>query len=109
MNNSSILFRAATFLVLLSLMPGVFCFSSRSALASPAPDVFSRQYIRSEMERVFDWQGANPVRINNTGNSLWATAAFYVGIMAAYKGTKDKKYLDQAMKWSESRGWELGK
>ena len=71
-------------------------------------DIYSRPNISAIMGRVYDWQIANPVEINERNNNLWARAAFYTGIMAAYSTTHDKKYYDQAMKWAESREWKLG-
>jgi rhamnogalacturonyl hydrolase YesR len=60
------------------------------------------------MEKVFEWQVANPVGINSNNNNLWARAAFYAGVMAAYRSTGDRKYFEQAMRWAEGRGWKLG-
>jgi len=56
-------------------------------------DIYSRQYISAIMNRVYDWQLANPVEINEGNNNLWARAAFYTGIMAAYSTTHRKKYF----------------
>jgi rhamnogalacturonyl hydrolase YesR len=71
-------------------------------------DIYSRRYISAIMSRVYEWQIANPVEINQKNNNLWARAAFYTGIMAAYSTTHDKKYLEQAARWAESRQWKLG-
>ena len=71
-------------------------------------DIYSRQYISAIMNRVYDWQIANPVEINQKNNNLWARAAFYTGIMAAYSTTHDKKYFEQAVRWAEGREWKLG-
>src|SRR5580765_5091578 len=71
-------------------------------------DIYSRKYISAIMERVYDWQIRNPVEINERNSNLWARAAFYTGIMAAYSRTRDQKYLDQAVKWAEGRQWKLG-
>jgi rhamnogalacturonyl hydrolase YesR len=60
------------------------------------------------MERASDWQIANPVVINDKNGNMWARAAFYAGIMDAYRSTGDKKYLQQATRWAESREWKLG-
>jgi unsaturated rhamnogalacturonyl hydrolase len=78
------------------------------AQAQGKEDIYSKQKIRAMMEQVYDWQITHPVEINLRNNNLWARAAFYTGIMAAYSGTHDKKYLDQAMKWAEGREWKLG-
>jgi rhamnogalacturonyl hydrolase YesR len=71
-------------------------------------NIYSKKSIAAIMDRVYDWQIANPVEINQRNNNLWARAAFYTGIMAAYSTTHDKKYLEQAMKWAEGREWKLG-
>jgi unsaturated rhamnogalacturonyl hydrolase len=71
-------------------------------------DIYSRKSIAAMMNKVYDWQIANPVEINEINKNLWARAAFYTGIMAAYSTTHDQKYLDQAVKWAESRQWKLG-
>ena len=68
----------------------------------------SKQEIRNVMQRVFAWQVANPVELNLKNNNQWARAAFYAGIMSAYRATKDQRYLDQALKWSNERDWKLG-
>lgn len=69
-------------------------------------NIYSKPYIRAIMEKVYDWQIANPVGIND--QNLWARATFYPGVMAAYHTTGSKKYLEQALRWSESREWKLG-
>jgi unsaturated rhamnogalacturonyl hydrolase len=71
-------------------------------------NISSKQNVSAIMSKVYDWQIANPVEINQRNNNLWARAAFYTGIMAAYSTTHDKKYFEQAMKWAESREWKLG-
>src|SRR5206468_7010274 len=74
-----------------------------------SPDrIYSKKEIRAAMARVFEWQVANPVEINLKNNNLWARAAFYTGIMSAYRTTGDKKYLQQALQWATSRQWKLG-
>jgi rhamnogalacturonyl hydrolase YesR len=60
------------------------------------------------MQRVFEWQVANPVELNLKNNNLWARAAFYTGIMSAYRATGDKQYLEQATRWANERQWKLG-
>src|SRR6266852_1975344 len=92
---------AALTLFSLTLMPA-------HTHAQGKEDVYSRQYISAIMNRVYDWQIANPVEINQRNSNLWARAAFYTGIMAAYSTTHDKKYFEQAVKWSEGREWKLG-
>jgi len=71
-------------------------------------DPASRKNVAAIMNKVYRWQIANPVMINGKENNLWARAAFYTGIMAAYSLAHDKEYLQQAMNWSASREWKLG-
>lgn len=68
----------------------------------------TKKEIRSTMQRVFAWQVANPVEINLQNRNMWARAAFYAGVMSAYRATGDKKYLEQARGWAISRQWKLG-
>src|ERR1700694_1436907 len=92
---------AALTLITLTLMPA-------PTHAQRKEDIYSKQNIASIMSRVYEWQIANPVVINGKDNNLWARAAFYTGIMSAYSTTHDRKYLQQALKWSEDRQWKLG-
>lgn len=86
-----------------------FALTSASSLQAQAKDSgFSKREIRDSMSRVFQWQVANPVEINLRNNNLWARAAFYTGIMSAYQTTRDKQYLDQAVRWANERQWKLG-
>jgi rhamnogalacturonyl hydrolase YesR len=78
------------------------------AAQSKAGRAHSKSEIRAAMKRVFAWQAANPVEINSENNNLWARAAFYAGVMAAYRATGDRAYLEQATRWAEGRGWKLG-
>jgi unsaturated rhamnogalacturonyl hydrolase len=73
-----------------------------------AGGIYSPKSVRAVMKKVFAWQAANPVGINDRNENLWARAAFYAGVMAAYAGTGDRDYLEQAMRWSEGRAWRLG-
>jgi rhamnogalacturonyl hydrolase YesR len=60
------------------------------------------------MARVYSWQVAHPVEINTQNNNLWARAAFYAGVMDAYRTTGEKEYLQGALEWAEGRAWKLG-
>jgi len=73
-----------------------------------AQNQLSKDQVRRVMQKVFEWQVANPVDINLKNNNLWARAAFYAGIMSAYRATGDKKYLEQATRWANERQWKLG-
>ena len=72
---------------------------------SAEKDIYSEMYIISIMKKVCDWQIANPVE----NASMWARSAFYTGVMATYYTTKEKKYIEQAIRWAESEEWKAGK
>lgn len=74
-----------------------------------AQSLFKRKYITRQMTKVCDWQLAHPVTINAKNDNDWARAAFYTGVMAAYRTTGNKKYLEAARQWSESFDWQLAK
>jgi rhamnogalacturonyl hydrolase YesR len=59
--------------------------------------------IISSLNRVADWQLRHP-----TGASLtsWEYGTFYTGLMAYYKCTGQKKYLDSAMAMGNRTRWE---
>ncbi len=84
---------------------------SRATMSAPelTQDLFSRSSIMEVMQRVFDWQMRNPVSINDRNENDWARAAFYAGVMAAYRTTHDEQYLDAAIAWSRSCDWKLAK
>jgi rhamnogalacturonyl hydrolase YesR len=92
---------AALTLISLTLMPA-------QTQAQRQENIYSKKSIVAMMNRVYDWQVANPVEINQSNKNMWARAAFYTGVMAAYSTTHDQKYLDQALKWAEGREWKLG-
>ncbi len=92
----------------------IVCMCSGVACASfqPRPgdeNVYTKEYITTIMKKVCDWQIDHPVTKNNNNASGWARSAFYTGVMATYQTTKDEKYLQQAMKWSEDNDWKTGK
>jgi hypothetical protein len=65
------------------------CASAPTA-SSEKQEVFSQKQIRAIMKKVCDWQIAHPVEINKENHNLWARAAFYTGVMAAYHSTNKK-------------------
>lgn len=96
------------------LLPFVYAFFSIVIFSSPGyaqkkKDVFTRPSITTAMQKVCDWQLANPVSFNAKNENDWARAAFYTGVMATYRTTKDQKYLNAATAWSESFNWKLAK
>ena len=85
----------------------ITCGPSRTRLQKNE-GVRSSPKVAAIMKNVCEWQLAHPVEINNQNWNLWARAAFYAGVMAAYRATNDQRYLQEARRWSESREWKLG-
>ncbi|MET0571721.1 MAG: glycoside hydrolase family 88 protein [Pedobacter agri] len=63
--------------------------------------------IKTAMQKVFNWQVANPVVGNAKNYDDWARGVFYAGITRAYETTKDKNYFNEAVRWSESLNYKL--
>lgn len=94
------------FLVIASLAVITSC-STSSHNTVDERELYSKDFITTRMKKVADWQLDNPVAINEKNENDWARAAFYTGVMATYRTTGDEKYLNEAMKWSESFDYEL--
>ena len=99
-------------LLLLLLAACVPCASAQAQTgrrrAAPAADLYSPKSVRAVMEKVFAWQVANPVEGNLENKDMWARGAFYAGVMAAHRATGDRRYAEQATRWSEGMNWQLG-
>jgi unsaturated rhamnogalacturonyl hydrolase len=67
-------------------------------------DVFKKDYIKSTVTRVTDWQLKNPKHATTD----WTNGAFYAGIVAAYKTTKSKAIRDTLLATGERTGWRPG-
>jgi len=61
--------------------------------------------VLAAMERVADWQLANPSRHRTTD---WTQAVGYNGIMALANISGDRKYRDAMVTMGENNGWKLG-
>ncbi|HZZ41690.1 MAG TPA: glycoside hydrolase family 88 protein [Tepidisphaeraceae bacterium] len=85
---------------LLALMTSMACShasdpGSRSALTSP-------EVIKPLMLKTFKYQVAEQAKKKADGG--WIRAAFYTGVIAAYRATDDPVYFNQAMDWAENQG-----
>ncbi len=58
------------------------------------------------MHRVNDWQSAHPIMSPDDGN--WERGTWYTGVMAAWKATRDSKFLGQALRWGRNHQWQVG-
>ena len=94
-------------LLVIMILAGLVSCSTSSNQKVEERDLYSKDFITMQMKKVADWQLDNPVDINERNENDWARAAFYTGVMATYKTTGDEKYLDEAVKWSESFDYKL--
>jgi unsaturated rhamnogalacturonyl hydrolase len=79
-------------------------FTSFQLLAQPQA-ASNPMDILNEMQRVADWQLANPSTNKPTD---WTQAAGYAGFMALAGIASDPKYRDAMMAMAEARGWKPG-
>jgi rhamnogalacturonyl hydrolase YesR len=86
----------------------LLCPAAPAQTGAREKDVYSKQSVRAVMRKVFEWQVAHPVEINERNDNLWARAAFYAGVMSAGRATGDRRYYEQAERWAEGRNWKLG-
>jgi unsaturated rhamnogalacturonyl hydrolase len=68
--------------------------------------LFSKHAIASVMKEANTWQITHPVMPE--GNRDWQRGTWYTGVMAAYRATGDREYLDQATRWGEEQRWKPG-
>lgn len=85
----------------------LFLMAAASATAQPqqvTKDIFNRNYIKTSMISVTDWQLKNPKHLPTD----WTNGAFYAGVVAAYKTTGSASILDSLMAIGERTGWKPG-
>ncbi len=75
-------------------------------LGGSAAPLYDRAEILALMHKTNDWQQANLVRPPDNRN--WERATWYTGVMAAYKATGDKAFLQQALDWGRQHDWQVG-
>jgi unsaturated rhamnogalacturonyl hydrolase len=99
-----------TVITLLLLVTTGVCKANIASIATGGEDsLYRKKYVKEVMLKVFNWQNANPVAGNAKDVDDWARAVYYSGMMRAYKSTKNKAYLNEAMRWSESLNYKLGR
>lgn len=76
-----------------------------TAYAAPPSDVVpSRAQIITLVRRVADqWIATH----TDSGDNGWARATFFSGLMAAYRLTNEKRYLDYARSWAEKHRYGI--
>jgi rhamnogalacturonyl hydrolase YesR len=73
-------------------------------ITSPPPDL-TPAAVLSVMERVADWQLANP---SKHGPTEWTQAAGYAGLMALAGTSPSPRFLDALLKMAEANAWQPG-
>lgn len=77
----------------------------RASTAKAADDIFKKDVIKANMQKVTEWQLKNP-KHNPTD---WTNGAFYAGVVAAYQTTKSKTILDSLMALGNRTNWKPGR
>jgi unsaturated rhamnogalacturonyl hydrolase len=88
----------------LCLLIGITCLAAGAR--GQEADVYSPAEIHRLMVLVNNWQLAHPTMKPTDRN--WERATWYTGVMAAYKATRDPRFLDQAMAWGKLHQWQVG-
>jgi rhamnogalacturonyl hydrolase YesR len=70
------------------------------------PVLPKKQEILTLLKKANSWQMAHPVMKPDDRN--WERATWYTGVMAAWKATKDRLFLDQALEWGRQHEWQVG-
>jgi len=65
----------------------------------------SRREVISLLHKVNDWQTAHPALPPQDRN--WERATWYTGVMSAWKETRDRKFLEQALAWGRQHNWQV--
>jgi rhamnogalacturonyl hydrolase YesR len=67
------------------------------------PHAFDRAAVLDLMKKVANFQiNESPTMTNND----WLRGAFWVGVMATYRATKDTSFRDAAKKWATNSDWD---
>lgn len=69
-------------------------------------DIYAPSYIFKTMKQAYSWQRTHPLAVNLRNDADWARAAFYIGVMRAYKASGDTAYLNGALQYAESVHWK---
>jgi rhamnogalacturonyl hydrolase YesR len=92
--------RNVSFLLgLVSVLPGATRIAAEPPSGAPPPAT-----VLATMEKVADWQLANPSKHPVTG---WVQAAGYAGMMALSNLSKSPRYHDAMLKMAEDNKWQL--
>lgn len=84
----------------------MLCIAANTHAADDAGNIFAKDNILQIMRRVDEWQTAHPVL--KPQHRTWIRSAWYMGVMAAYKATRDPYFLNQVKNWGEQGQFQLG-
>lgn len=84
------------------------CFLGTTSALGKIKLSMSKEETVTLMKKVCDYQIANPWKCERWKNNDWERSTFYVGVMATYRSTGDRKYFDQALDWAEENKWAPG-
>ncbi|HOP00367.1 MAG TPA: glycoside hydrolase family 88 protein, partial [Bacteroidales bacterium] len=91
--------KKSAYILLLLFIPGIILQAK-----DPAEKVFKPKEIKKVMTRAALWQLENPKHALYD----WTNGAFYAGISAAYRTTRDKALLDAMISMGEANQWKPG-
>jgi len=81
------------------------------AQGSAARNEFDPQQILAVMRRVADWGLANKNttyrKLDMNKDNDWSSSTFRAGVIALYRASGDKHYLDNSIAWAETNQWKL--
>jgi rhamnogalacturonyl hydrolase YesR len=87
-------------------VPALTSLVALCAAAAPPDRLPAKKDIAAAMRRANAWQLAHPVMKPMDRN--WERGTWYTGVMSAWKATRDKTYLKQALDWGKLHEWQVG-
>jgi len=84
------------------------CFLGTTCALGKMKRSISKEETVELMKKVCDYQIANPWKCEPWQHNDWERSTFYVGVMATYRTTRDRKYLDHALHWAGENKWAPG-
>ncbi len=70
------------------------------------PTLPQKQEILALLKKANSWQLAHPIMKPDDRN--WERATWFTGVMAAWKATQERPFLDQALAWGRQHQWQVG-
>ena len=89
--------QALVLLIIVCMLPGI------TRVGAAHSDGVELRSIISQMRLVCDYY----LNRASCQSNSWEDGTFYIGVMATYHTTEDRKYLDAAVKWGRSHAWSV--